>query len=553
MLSHQTNPLKNFFKVLFSFKKELVFITIGIVLVSISIVLIGYSLRHFVDSGLLNNEKSTVILENKIIALLFLVFLLSFGSFIRSFFVNSLAQKLVSKLRLLAFKKVILTQNTNQNFHYEIEHNLGVIENLTATSLIFAIRNTILLTTSFILIYIENPHFLLKLISIIPLIFIPLVLFGRRLKAKAGKEKEIKKNLSQFLFENFSALKSLQIFGAEELVIKKLEDKEQTLRSISFTKTLLRSSLVSLVIFVVISYMVYLLWRVGLEIINNNISLGELTYLVFFSVLLASSFVSLADSYSNFANLKTALKKVFEIINLKIANQKGLVEIKKFKKLELKNVSDNLGILKSINLTINSGDFVAFVGQTGAGKSSLFNLILGFLQAKEGEILINNENISNVSNYLEKIALVPQNEIIFSENLKENICLGREGEVDELIKSLDLWHLKNFAELPKDLSGGEKQRILIARAIFKKAEIILLDEPTASLDLITEERVKELLFSLKEKATILVIAHRISTVLKADKIVIMDKGEIIDIGTHKELLTKNAFYKSLIALHFIDG
>ena len=225
-------------------------------------------------------------------------------------------------------------------------------------------------------------------------------------------------------------------------------------------------------------------------------------------------------------------------------------------------------MLKNINLDVKAGEIVAFVGKSGSGKTTLVNLLARFFNTDEGKITVNGVNIKNIhlDTYRNKFAIVPQETFLFGGTIKENISFGKNVSDEEIISAAKMANAYNFIQedLPNKfetevgergalLSGGQKQRIAIARALIKNPEIMILDEATSALDSESEKLVQEALDSLMEGRTTFVIAHRLSTIVRADKIVVMENGEITEMGTHSELIAMNGIYKNLYDIQFNEN
>ena len=297
---------------------------------------------------------------------------------------------------------------------------------------------------------------------------------------------------------------------------------------------------------------------------------GSLSSFIFYSVIVASSLGGLSEAYSDFMRSVGALDRVIEVINAKsnVAEAEVPIKLNQIDKLNLsiENLSfcyptrPEIKALNDISLKIEDHATIAIVGPSGAGKSSIFQLLLRFYDPSSGAIKLNNIDIKNVS--LEELrsqfALVSQEPIIFSASAYDNILYGNvlatKEEVEEAAKNAEIYDFlmslpdgfnTYLGERGMKISGGQKQRITIARAILRNPKILLLDEATSSLDSENEKLVQVALEKLRENRTTLVIAHRISTIINADLIIVLDQGKLIEQGTHKELLKKSELYQRL--------
>jgi ATP-binding cassette subfamily B protein len=322
--------------------------------------------------------------------------------------------------------------------------------------------------------------------------------------------------------------------------------------------------------------LIVVLWIGARAVLNNEMTGGELGQFVLYAMVVAMSAASLSEMWGELQQAAGAMERLLELLNAQSAietpaNPTALPDIReatiRFDKVSFRYPSrpDALAI-KDFDLEIAAGEKVAFVGPSGAGKSTAFQLLLRFYSPQQGRIIINGVDIAGArpEDVRTRVGIVPQETVIFGASARENIRFGRPGATDEeieaasraaaadgFIRQLPMGYDAFLGERGTRLSGGQKQRIAIARAILKDPPILLLDEATSSLDAESERLVQEALEFLQKGRTTIVIAHRLSTVLKADRIVVMKEGRIIDIGRHEELVHRNPLYARLAELQFL--
>ena len=453
-------------------------------------------------------------------------------------------------------------------------YDVGQIQSLISTGVLNLMKDTLTLTTLLIVMFYQNWKLALFSIIMMPLA----ALFAKSLGKRMGKATTAgavsAANFTTILTEILKGAKIIKIYQREEIeqekskmAIKDLADKQITIGRVLIRATPIMETLTGIMIAGFIYFSGFL------------IASGEIGINNFFSFLAAMML-----SYQPIRSLATlnmavyqgtaAAKRVFKLVDekIQIKNEKTLPKIKinganiKFEDVSFQYKSGKDSAVKNINLEIDGGKITALVGHSGAGKSTIMNLIPRFYQQQEGKILVDEQDINEVSLYSlrNKISLVSQDIILFDDSVKNNIKYANINATDqEIKKACDLAAADEFINsLPEKyktiigengvrLSGGQKQRLSIARAILKNAPIILLDEATSSLDAESESKVQNAIFNLTKNKTTLVIAHRLSTIKKADNIIVMKNGSIVGSGKHEDLLKESKDYESLYSKQVI--
>lgn len=456
-----------------------------------------------------------------------------------------------------------------------ITSDVGEIEHNILNSLIDLIRSpiVIILTMSYLL-YLNFELTIFTLI-VFPIMGTIISVIGKSLKKNTGEAQNELGRMYSYVDETLVGLKIIKIFGASEQIKARFDASLNRLRNLSlklFKRQAMASPTSELLGALTIGMIVYFGGRLSLQ--GKGLSGAEfLAYISLFYTIL-DPLKKLSGSISNFQKGEVSAKRIFDVLDAdyQIREIEDAIEVEELKeKIEFKNITfgyEDQVILKDFSLTIPKGKMVALVGQSGSGKSTIANLITRFYDVQEGEILIDGVNIKNIklSSYRKLFGLVTQDNILFNDSIANNISLGQpEASLLQIENAAKVANAHHFvSELPHGyntsigeaggkLSGGQKQRISIARAVLKNPPIMILDEATSALDTESEKLVQGALENMMENRTSLVIAHRLSTIKKADHIVVMEKGKIIEQGNHQTLYEQGGVYKKLVDLQNING
>ena len=420
------------------------------------------------------------------------------------------------------------------------------------------------------------------ILALVSLILLPLIIrvvrkYTKKIRKYGRERQDTTGKVTAFTQETLSGIFVIKAFNNTDFVIDKYKDltKEEFEQAYKTTKIKAKVSPINEVIttFMVLLVVLYGGYQI---LVTKKITSGDLISFVTALGLMHQPLKRLISKNNDLQDSLPSADRVVEIFDEKVETDvfgeaiefDEKIQDIKFENVNYKYEDSNEYVLKNINLDVKAGEIVAFVGKSGSGKTTLVNLLARFFNTDEGKITVNGVNIKNIhlDIYRNKFAIVPQETFLFGGTIKENISFGKNVSDEEIILAAKMANAYNFIQedLPNKfetevgergalLSGGQKQRLAIARALIKNPEIMILDEATSALDSESEKLVQEALDSLMEGRTTFVIAHRLSTIVRADKIVVMENGEIKEMGTHSELIAMNGIYKNLYDIQFNEN
>lgn len=554
---------------------------VALIFASASMLLIGQAIRLLLDNGFSAGSEN---LDQYFIGLMGVVGALAFASFARYFLVSWIGERVIADIRKDVFNHVLKLSPA----FFEITRTGEVLSRLTTdttliqtvigSSISVALRNVLSFIGGMALLIYTSPKLAGMVLLVVPFIVIPIIVFGRQVRKLSRINQDSIAQVSARAEETLHSIQTSQAFTHEDYDRKKFGlDVEESFR-IAIKRIRARAWLTALVILLIFGAIDLVLWIGANDVVNSMMSPGTLGSFVFYAIVVAGSMGSLSEVWGELQRAAGASERLLELLKQepKIAspaNPKSLPS-KLTDGLEFSNVNFHypsrvdMAALNDFSMVVKPGETVAIVGPSGAGKTTVFQMILRFYDPQSGTITINNTNIceADPKEVRSLIGLVPQEPIIFADTAMNNIRYGRPEASDEdviaaakaaaaleFIQAMPDGFQSEFGERGMKLSGGQKQRIAIARAILRDPEILLLDEATSALDAESERLVQAALENLTTERTTLVIAHRLATVLNADRIVVLDDGKVITQGTHEELMREDGLYAKLAKLQFDVG
>lgn len=527
-------------------------------------------------------EQADYGLLNTITIILLIVFIIrSISSLIETYNLNYIGERIVVDLRLDLYKhlqSLSIGFYTNQRVGElvsRISSDVTVMRTVLTNNINTLLQQTFIMIGSVILMFALNWRLTLFIIALIPVVVAIAFVFGyymRRISAEVQDEIASSTVVAEEVFQNIREVKS---FVREPYEIERYNSAIGRAFAAAVRLLRIRAVFGPTVGFLAFGGLTMILWFGGREVIAERLSAGELIAFLIYGLTVAGSFTSLIGLYTSFQEALGATRRVFQLMDtpLEIANKADATTLQAVDgRISLKNVSfsyeDDHNVLSNIDLDIAPGEILALVGPSGAGKSTTFNLIPRFYDPTTGTIKVDGHDLRDVTHesLRQQIGIVPQETLLFGGTIRENILYGRlNASEDELIDAATAANAHTFiTELPNGyetlvgergirLSGGQRQRIAIARAILKDPRILLLDEATSSLDNESEHLVQDALSHLMHGRTTVIIAHRLSTIAIADRIAVLNKGEIVELGTHDQLMTLDGLYAKLYEMQFRNG
>lgn len=555
---------------------------ISILAASGAVLCVGNGLRHFIDDGFATQNGASL-LQN-ILVLFGCVIVLAFASYGRSYYVSWLGERVITDVRQKIFSHLL----TLEVGYYEsirpgelisrLTTDTSLIQILIGTSFAVAIRNLLMLAGGLVLMVMTSPQLSLLTTLIVPAILIPIVLFGKHVKKLSRTAQDSLGVLSATLEETITGIRSCYAFNRQFTENKEFHHLSEHSFLSSVQRLRMRSFLSLTVMILVFGGICALLWFGGTKVIAGDMSAGELSSFLFYAILVASSVGSFSEIYADVQRAAGAAERIFEVLNtyahIQSPAKPRLLPTPSRGMIAFHNVNFSYPsnpkhkILEDFTLAINPGEKVAIVGPSGSGKSTVLSLLLRFFDPQSGSIYVDGVDTKavNVDDLRLRFGLVPQDPMIFSQSLYDNILYARpEASETEVWKAIEAAYLADLIQsLPHGihtqvgtkgvrLSGGQRQRLAVARVILRNAPILLLDEATSALDAESERYIQESIKNLMAQRTTFVVAHRLATVLKADKIVVLNRGHIEAVGTHAELISEDGLYRRLATLQFTDS
>jgi len=555
-----------------------------LVLAAVSTLIFPVALRSLIDQGFVAADpgERVMAMREHFFALFAVGAALGLFSALRFYMVTWLGERVTADLRNAVYSHVVTqspqffeTTQTGEVLS-RLTTDTTLVQTVVGSSLSMGLRNAVLGIGAMAMLIVTNPYVMTQVLGILVLVVLPSLYFGRRVRKLSRASQDRVADSSAIAAEVLNAIPVVQSYTQELREARRFEGSTENAFGTAVKRTRMRAALVGFIITATFGALLWGLFQGTQAVARGDISAGHLGQTVVYVIILVSSVAVLSEVYGDLLRAAGATERLMELLALRspIASPphpSALPASRAGSSVALRNVTfrypsrPNQPTLANFDLEVAAGETVALVGPSGAGKSTVFQLLLRFYDAAQGEVLIDGVSVRDASleALRQRVGIVPQDSVIFSANAIENIRYGRpsasDDEViaaakaafaDEFISALPEGYQTFLGERGVRLSGGQRQRISIARAMLKNPPLLLLDEATSALDAESERMVQAALESAMRDRTTLVIAHRLATVQRADRIVVMEAGQIVETGTHAQLIESGGLYARLAALQF---
>ncbi|MFT6190148.1 MAG: ATP-binding cassette subfamily B protein [Oleispira sp.] len=549
---------------------------------------LGQGVKLMIDEGF--SSQSTAGLASALGIVGFIIVAMSIGAYFRFYMVSWLGERVVADVRKKLYRHLVslppsfFEDNLAGEIQSRVTTDTTLLQTVIGSSFSFALRNALTFIGGLTLMFISNIKLTLIVLLVVPFIVFPLIYFGRKVKKLSRDSQDKIATLGAWAGESLQHIKVVQAFTREDMVNEQFGQAAEGAFDVALKRIRQRAILIALVMMMVMGSVAGMLFVGGSDVIAGELSAGDLAAFVFYAIMVAGSLAAVTEVYGEVQRAAGAAERIRELLATEADIKSPAIELSNRQSLsqssdqtsspaliEFNNMSyaypsrPNRNALDKLNLAVNAGESIALVGPSGAGKSTLFDLLLRFRDPQNGDIRIAGKTLTewDLQDLRSQFALVPQQPVLFSANVWDNLKYGRpdatEADVmaaakaahaDEFIEQLPEGYQSFLGEQGVKLSGGQKQRLAIARAILRDPKILLLDEATSALDAQSEHYVQQALDTLMKGRTTFIIAHRLATVRHVDRIAVFDQGQLVDVGSHDELLASSELYRRLAELQF---
>jgi ATP-binding cassette subfamily B protein len=574
-------PLKSLVPFILAYRGTLFAALAALLIASAALLALPVALRYLIDNGFAANDVGTI---NRYFGWFFAAAAV-FGGFaaLRYYLVSWLGERVVADIRTAVYDRVVRMDPT----FFETTRTGEVLSRLTAdttlvqsvsgVSLSIALRTSVALIGGLIMLALTSVQLTIYIMMGIPIVIAPMIIVGRRIRSQSRTTQDRVADTSGLADETLNAIQTVQAFTLEPLQSERYSQAVVESFKAAIRRVRTRAFLTAIGITMVFGAITIILWAGSRAVLAGSMTGGELAQFLMYSMFVGSSAAGLSEVWGEVQRGAGAMERLSELLvarpAIRAPDNPAELPARASGRISFKNLKFHYpsrpddAALEDFSLDIEPGETVAIVGPSGAGKSTSFQMLLRFYDPQAGRIEIDGIDIAQLSPTAlrQQIGLVPQDTVLFGDSARENIRYGKPdandfaveqaavaAAADEFITALPDGYDTFLGERGTRLSGGQRQRVAIARAILKDPPILLLDEATSSLDAESERLVQLALEGLMQDRTTLVIAHRLATVKKVDRIVVMDAGRIVAVGNHDQLIKTNQMYAKLAELQFGD-
>ena len=556
------------------YKKTALVAIIALIFSSMAFLLFGQGIKLFIDEGIYSIDLKAMLSIASVLIIMVL------GTFVRFYFVSWIGERVSNDVRLAVFNHLLTLHphyfevNRSGEINARLTTDTTLLQSIFGFSISMALSSALLFLGGLIMMIITNLKLALIVLVTVPIILLPMAIYGRRLRTLSRKSQDTVADIGTYAGEIVQNIKVVQSFTREPEESRAFSAEVEKAFTVAKKRIMQSSLLIAAAMILVFTGLGSMIWAGAQDVVNGKISAGELAAFVFYAIMVARSVAVISEIYGQLQRAAGATERLLELLAEK-SQIFAPIEPKKLNdgalSLSFNNVHFSYpsrpeqSALEELTFKVKEGETVAIVGLSGAGKTTIFELLQRFYDPSEGSIEVSNINLTDLDpkDLRSSIGVVPQQPTLFSADVTHNIGYGKptanKNQIKEAAK--EAYALDFIDQLPEGfdsylgeqgvrLSGGQRQRIAIARAILKDPSILLLDEATSSLDADSEQKVQDALKVLMKGRTTLIIAHRLATIMHADRILLIDHGRLIAEGSHQDLLSSSELYKKLCELQF---
>ena len=557
---------------------QIVLASIALIITASATLSLGQGLRVVIDGGFASGQ-SDVLNESLGLFVIFIA-VLTVGTFVRFYFVSWVGERVSADIRLAVFNHLIhlhpgfFEENSPSEIQSRVTTDTTLLQTVIGSSVSIALRNILMFIGGLVLLFVTNAKLSLIVLASVPMVVLPVIFVSRRVRSLSRTSQDRLADVGSHVSESFRHIKIVQAFNHQASDIKTFAEVVEQALTVALQRIWLRAVLVAAVMMLAFGAIAVLVWIGGQDVLSGRTTAGELVAFIFYAFIVAGSVGAISEVWTDLQRAAGATERLVELLESPSAIRDGTVEqLAPWQSLDL-SVTDlafryasrpDQPVLQSLSFNVQPGEMVALVGPSGAGKSTFFDLLQRFYDVDAGSIKLGGVDVreAKLQALRGAFGFVPQTPAMFSGSVRDNLTYGRADASDEQVeRALSLANAHTFVNaLPQGLltplgedgiglSGGQRQRLAVARALIAEPAFLLLDEATSALDAESEQSIRKSVEALKGEMTILVIAHRLSTVRQADRILVFEEGRMIASGTHDELMKDSDLYARFASIQF---